>query len=266
MKTTKSLLSLTLLVIVFTITTISFAQESVPKPVFITTTTMHFNLNADGTDWLKTEKEYFDKVTSQNELVVAAHVVTHLYTEDNTEVKFVYVYNSWADIEKANEINTKLIEKNFPDEVKRKEFFDKQSSFYKKHHSDEIYQSLPFGKQPSLKSAKPQVFYVRNSQMALNGEGKGYNDFAKNVIHKNSLIKAYYPHRHLWGSDNRDFIEVFVFDSLADLEKSADKNQELVVATWPDEAKRKEFFTEMNKLFTGKHGDFIYQNVPELNK
>jgi hypothetical protein len=265
MKPTKNLLSL-MLVVILLASSISFAQESEQKPVFITTTTAHFNLDADGTDWLKTEKEYFDKVTNQNELIIAAHVVTHYYTEDNSEVKFVYVYNNWADIEKANEINNKLIEKNFPDEAKRKAFFDKQSSYYTKQHSDEIYQSLAFGKSPVVKSEKPQVFYVRKSQMALNGEGKGYTDFAKNVIQKNSLVKAYYPHRHLWGSDSRDFLEVFVFDSLADLEKSADKNQELANAAWPDEVKRKEFFKGMNKLFTGKHGDFIYQNVPELNK
>lgn len=265
MKTTKNLffwvLSITLLVSVY-----SFSQEPEQKPVFITATTMHFNLNANSEDWLKTEKEFFDKVTSQNELVVASHVVTHLYTEDNSEVKFVFVYNNWADIEKANEINAKLIEKNFPDEVKRKAFFDKQASYYTKEHADEIYQSLPFAKSPVAKSAKAQIFYVRNSQMALNGEGKGYNEYAKNVVHKNPLVKAYYPHRHLWGSDSRDFIEVFVFDSLAELEKSADKNQELVKIAWPNETKRKEFFTEMNKLFTGKHGDFIYQNVPELSK
>lgn len=265
MKTKRNLLSRVLVILVLA-STISLAQENEQKPVFITTTTMYFNLNADGTDWLKTEKEYFDKVTSQNELVVAAHVVTHFYTEDNSEVKFVYVYNNWADIEKANEINNKLIEKNFPDETKRKAFFDKQSSYYTKQHSDEIYQSLPFAKQAAVKSTKSQIFYVRNSQMALNGEGKGYNDYAKNVIHKNPLVKAYYPHRHLWGSDSRDFLEVFVFDSLADLEISADKNQELAMAAWPDEAKRKEFFKEMNKLFTGKHGDFIFRNVPELNK
>ncbi|MDP3354026.1 MAG: hypothetical protein Q8S44_09825 [Flavobacteriaceae bacterium] len=265
MKTTKNLLSLMLVILVFA-SNISFAQESEQKPVFITITKMHFNLKADGKDWLKTEKEFFDKVTSQNELVVASHVITHLYTADNSEVEFVYVYNSWGDIEKASEVNNKLIEKNFPDEAKRKAFFDKQSSYYTKKHSDEIYQSMSFAKQPATKVSKPQIIYIRKSQMALNGEGKGYNDFAKNVIHKNPLVKAYYPHRHLWGSDSRDFIEVFVFDSLADLEKSADKNQELANISWPDEAKRKEFFEGMNKLFTGKHADYIFQSVPELNK
>ena len=265
MKTTKSFFNFMLFTLLIA-STYSFAQESEQKPVFITVTTMHFDLSANGDDWVKTEKEYFDKVTSQNELVIGSHVVTHFYTEDNSEVKFVFVYNSWADIEKANVRNNELIEKNFPDEVKRKAFFDKQSSYYTKEHSDEIYQSLPFGKEATVKSTKPQIIYLRNSQMALNGEGKGYNDFAKNVVHKNPLVKAYYPHRHLWGSDSRDFIEVFVFDSLAELEKHADKNQELIKVAWPDEAKRKEFFTEMNKLFTGKHADFIYQSVPELSK
>lgn len=265
MKTKKNLFSWMLLIVLL-VSAISFAQDTEQKPVFITITKMHFDLKADGTDWLKTEKEFFDKVTNQNELVIASHVITHLYTADNSEVEFVYVYNSWGDIEKSSEVNNKLIEKNFPDEAKRKLFFDKQSSYYTKKHSDEIYQSMAFSKQPTTKAVKPQVIYIRKTQMALNGEGKGYNDFAKNIIHKNPLVKAYYPHRHLWGSDSRDFIEVFVFDSLADLEKSGDKNQELIKATWPDETKRIEFFTTMNKLFTGKHGDFIYQNVPELNK
>lgn len=245
---------------------VSLAQESEEKPVFITVTTMHFDLKADGEDWLKTEKEFFDKVTSQNELVVGSHVVTHYYTADNSEVKFVYVYNSWADIEKANEISNKLIAKAWPDEAKRKAFFDKQSSYYSKKHSDEIYQSVQLAKFPEVKSTKPQIFYARNSQMAFSGQGKGYNEYVKNVLHKNPYIKAYYPHRHLWGSDSRDFIEVFVFESLADLEKSADENAKLAKAAWPDEAKRKEFFKEMNKLFTGKHADYIYQNVPELAK
>lgn len=264
MKTKKLIIGQ--LIALMLIPFLPMAQESEQKPVFITVTKMHFNLDADGTDWLKTEKEFFDKVTSKNELIVNTHVVRHFYTEDNTEVKFVFVYNNWADIEKSNEINNELIKKAWPDEAKRKEFFDKQSSYYTKEHSDEIYQSMNFAKMPVAKSTKSQVFYARLSQLAMDGKGKGYNEFAKNVIHKNPLVKAYYPHRHLWGSDSRDFVEVFVFESLSDLEKSADKNNELITAAWPDEAKRKVFFEDMNKLFTGKHSDFIYQNVPELAK
>lgn len=36
------------------------AQEEV-KPVFITVTTLHRNLDTDRKDWQKTEQEYFDK-------------------------------------------------------------------------------------------------------------------------------------------------------------------------------------------------------------
>jgi hypothetical protein len=265
MKTNKNLF-IYILSFFLVASTISFAQENEQKPVFITVTKMHFDLNASGADWLKTEKEFFDKVTSKNELVVASHVITHLYTDDNSEVKFVFVYNNWSDIEKANEVNASLIEKGWPDETKRKDFFAKQSSYYTKQHSDEIYQSINLDKQPTVKSTKPQIIYARVSEMALAGEGKGYNEYVKNVIHKNPLVKAYYPHRHLWGSSAQDFVEVFVFDSLADLEKSADENTKLVTATWSDEPKRKAFFDEMNKLFTGKHADFIYQSVPELTK
>lgn len=263
---TKKIVIIWQLIVVLLIPSLLIAQDNEQKPVYITVTKMHFNLDADGKDWLKTEKEFFDKVTSQNELVIASHVITHYYTEDNSEVEFVYVYNTWEDINKASEVNSKLIEKNFPDEAKRKEFFDKQSSYYTKKHSDEIYQSMNFGKQPAAKATKPQIIYIRKSKLSMTGEGKGYNDFAKNIIHKNPLVKAYYPHRHLWGSDSRDFIEVFVFDSLADLEKSTDKNNELIKAAWPDEAKRKAFFDDMNKLFTGKHADYIFQSVPELSK
>lgn len=263
---TKKIVIIWQLIAFLLIPSLLIAQDNEQKPVYITVTKMHFNLDADGKDWLKTEKEYFDKVTSKNDLVIGAHVVTHLYTEDNTEVKFVYVYNSWSDIEKSGEVDQELIKKAWPDETKRKEYFDKRSGYYAKKHSDEIYQSMNFGKMPTVKSDKPQVFYARVSKLAMDGKGKGYNDFAKNVIHKNPLVKAYYPHRHLWGSDARDFVEVFVFDSLSDLDKSADKNNELIKAAWPDEAKRKAFFDEMNKLFTGRHADYIYQNVPELAK
>lgn len=265
MKAKNLLISWQLIALMF-IPSLLMAQENEQKPVFITVTKMHFNLDSNGSDWLKTEKEFFDKVTSKNDLIVGSHVVTHLYTEDNTEVKFVFIYNNWEDIEKSNSINQELINKAWPDEAKRKEFFDKQAGYYTKKHSDEIYQSMNFGKMPAAKSSKPQLFYARVSTLALDGKGKGYNEYAKNVIHKNPFIKAYYPHRHLWGSDARDFVEVFVFDSLSDLEKSTDKNNELIKAAWPDESKRKAFFEEMNKLFTGKHADFIYQNVPELAK
>ncbi len=52
---------------------------------------------------------------------------------------------------------------------------------------------------------------------------------------KNSLIKGYYPSRHLWGADSRDFVEAFVYSTIGDLEKSVEASQALVKSHWPDE-------------------------------
>lgn len=71
---------------------------------------------------------------------------------------------------------------------------------------------------------------------------KGLKEFNEKVTMKNPFIKDYYPHRYAWGADSRDFMEAFLFDSMADLDKSSDKDDELIKAAWPKETDRKAFF------------------------
>ena len=122
------------------------SQEQAYEPVYITMTTTHWsdNPDADFSDWLETEKKYFENVTSKNDLILSSGVYTHYFTADNSEVVLVNVYRTWEDIEKANEVNQELIEKAWPDEDERQAFFDKQSSYYKADHNDEIYQSMNY--------------------------------------------------------------------------------------------------------------------------
>lgn len=255
-----------MLIATFLLSTKMRAQEEV-KPVFITVTTLHRNLDTDRKDWEKTEQEYFDKITSKNDLIIGSEILTHFYTENSSEVLLVSVFKNWEDIEKANEVTTELIKKAWPNESTRKAFFDKYSSYYGPMHSDEIYASVAAGsKDLQTPSKNPMIVYVRKSQMSLNGQGKGLKEFNEKVTLKNPYIKAYYPHRHLWGSDSRDFLEAFFYDSLADLEKSNDKQTELINAAWPKEEDRKAFMTQMNMAFTGIHGDYLYHNEPTLSK
>ena len=72
--------------------------------------------------------------------------------------------------------------------------------------------------------------------------------------------------RHAWGADKRDFIEVFVVNSMADLEASNYARGDLVKSHWTDEAARKAFFKKSGKYFTGFHADYIYETIPELSK
>ena len=263
----KSNLVYGLLILTFLLSSISYAQED-PKPVFITVTTLHRNLDSDGKDWKKTEQEYFDKVTSKNDLIIGSEILTHYYTENSSEILHVSAYKTWEDIEKSGDITDELIKKGWPDEKARKAFFDKQRSYYTTRHSDEIYTSQPAAGEKQLKtdSKEPMIVYIRRSQLSMNGQGKGLKEFNEKVTMKNPYVKGYYPYRHAWGIDSRDFMEAFLFDSMSDFDKSNDKDDELVKAAWPKEADRKAFFDEMNKAFTGLHGDYIYHNEPTMSK
>jgi len=249
-----------------------YAQD---RPRYLTVTKLHRNLeNKDVTmdDWKAIEKEYFDKVTAKNELIVSGTVLVHYFTEDNTEILFVNAYKSWEDIEKANLRSEELVKTAWPDEKAREAFINKQNAFYTHEHSDEIYATLEGAKMPAEKSDKPLVYYIRISDRSFPEDGKAEEiqamrkEYFDNVTAKNQYVKAYYPERHAWGSDGRDMVEMFVVESLGDLALSMEENQKLVKAHWPDEKKADEFFDNMDKYMTGFHADYIYRHVPELTK
>jgi len=216
-------------------------------------------------------RKIFHQVTQKNDLVLGANVLTHYFTEDNSEVLVVHAYANWADIEKAVDKNNELIKAGWPDEAERKAFFTKKNSYYAKSHSDEIYQTIRGSKMMKAKSGKSMLYYVRKSHFAYDdGSEKDFtilfNKYIESVTFKNDLVKAYYPHVHAWGANSTEFTEVFVVDELADVEKMFDKEDELFKATWNDEAKQREFDDAFNKYFIGTHSDFIYRSVPELVK
>lgn len=267
MKTIKMLL-IGLILTPLLATTNSFSQETSEeefKPVFLTVTTAHrtSDQSVDFSDWKETEIEYFKKVTMKNELIIASGYFSHYFTPDNSEVKLVSVYQNWADIEKSNEITTKLIEEGWPDEDERKAFFEKRNSYYTSKHSDEIYASTPYNKPLVSASKEPLIYYVKVNQRGQGGSG--FKEYFENITMKNRYIKGYYTHVHRWGADSNEALEVFVYENFADIKTSIDEDAKLEKAYWTDEEKSKDFFEGYSKLFNG-HGDYIYTNVPELAK
>ncbi|HSD14574.1 MAG TPA: hypothetical protein VLB74_07990 [Flavobacterium sp.] len=236
-------------------------------------TTLHRNLNTDPKDWKATEQEYFDKVTSKNDLIIGFEILSHYYTGNNTEVIIVCIYKTWEDIEKAHSISEDLEKKAWPDEKTRTAFFDKQKSYYTPFHSDEIYSSVESIGRIDFKptSKEPMIVYIRKSQFSFDDKAKDkgkalMKEFNDKITLKDPNIKGYYPFRHTWGSDSRDFMEAYYFDSFADIEKSNKKQDELEKAAWPKEADSKAFFDELKLGFTGVHGDYIYHNLPGVSK
>lgn len=245
-------------------------QDQASEPVYITMTTNHWSSDPDTdfSDWLETEKKYFENVTMKNDLILSSGVYTHYFTADNSEVVLVNVYRNWADIEKAAEMNQKLMEEAWPDEEERQAFLQKQQGYYDPGHNDEIYQSTQFTIPETEASDEPRIFYVRMSEMAMNGEGspENFKEYFEKVTKKSKKLKGYYTHRHLWGANSREFAEVFVFDKLGEIEEFFDEQEELLSASWKEENERNAFMDDMNKLFTGWHADYVYRNVPELMK
>ena len=248
--------------------------ESAEKSYLITVTKLHRNIDHKGTaaEWKALEKEYFDKVTKKNDLIVGQEVLTHYFTEDNTEILLVTIYNSWADIENASAKNNELVKAAWPDETARNTFFDKREAFYANEHSDEILSTYPFAKLPKAEFTKPMIHYVRKDHFSFPKDGteKEFREllgkYRDEVINKNDFIKAYYPNVHAWGANKTEFTEVFVVESLADIEKMFDKDEELAKAAWPDKAGADAYWDKYNKYFTGKHSDYLYMSVPELTK
>lgn len=268
MKTGSTLLGLVLWMTLACVIGNAQEKQEKAKPVYITMTTLHRSMDAKAKDWKAAEQEYFDKVTSKNDLIIGSELMTHYYTDDNTEVILVNVYKTWEDIEKANAVSDELVKKAWPDEKARTAFFDKYDKFYTPVHSDEIYQSITsIGEIPYKDTTKkPMIVYIRKSQMNMAGKGKNVKEFNEKITFKDPYIKAYYPFRHSWGANSTDFMEAFFFDSMADLEKSGEKIDELIKSTWPNDKDADAFFDELEKSFTGKHSDYIYRNIPSLSK
>ena len=251
----------------------TFAQD---EPSWIVVTTGHWDMSKeDGSDeeWMAMAKEYHQKVTMKNELIMRSAFLVHYFTEDNSEVRMVSAYKNWEDIDKAQTRTDELIDAGWPDSVARDAFFDKFDSYMVNVHSDEIYRAVPGLVKPiTTQSTEETVVFIQNRQRAYPEDGTGaefnalHKEYIENTAHKNPFVIGFFNYRHGWGSDNRDFIEVRVYENWSAIEQAFDKQEELMKAHWPDETARNAFMDKYNKYFTGLHADYIFHGLPELRK
>jgi len=242
------------------------------ESLYVTVITLHGVEGIDFEEWLKVEKEYFEKVTSKIDIILEHEVLVSYFSDDLSEIKVINVFKTWDDIEFVNSLRETLIENAWPNEAERNAFFEKQNSFYTNYHSDEIYITSSLSKKMSIEEKSsihnPMVYYMDTNILSDydNREAyKLYEDYLREVIYKNSYIKAYHPYRHYWGDDSREFIEIYVVNSLSNLEKALDMNKTLFELFMPDQTKRKGFIRSFKKAVSGHKND-IYKNVPSLSK
>ena len=271
MKTAKQLCK-GITILLFLISATIYAQEP-PQELYISVTTMHWNMDLDFEmqDWKDLEMEYHEKVTMKNEHILSTTVLLHHFTDDSSEILFVKVFPSWQAIEDAAKRDEELEKEAWPDKETREAFLKKQENFYAFEHSDEIYVSVP-GAKTLEDNDFPLIYYVRTRYLAQTEEGtdeefmKLHLEYNENVTHNNEYYKGYYPQSHHYGADRTEFVEVFLTETLADLEKGLAKQNELFRKHWGTEEEQNAFNDKFDKYFTGVHGDRIFSSVPELHK
>ena len=274
MKTTTNLKFIAIASVMMLINFSVFAQDDAKGPQYLSVTTMHWNMDKENFSmdaWKAIEKEYLQKVVSQNQHILSASYYTHLFTADNSEVLYVQTYPSWEAMDLAAKRSEELAKKAWPDEKARDKFFKDRDDYFAVNHSDEIYAPISGAKFIPQGNTKDLVLYVRRTYFTYpeNGSQKEFDDLrAENlskIISKNEYIKGYYPNVHAWGSDKTEFIEAFFVDSMCDLEKMFDRNGELFNQAWSGDA-AKERGKKWGKYFNGIHGDTAYTLIAELSK
>ena len=258
--------------LLFLVSTSFYAQET--PTFYVEVITMHWNMDLEDfsmDEWKDTEIEYHEKVTMKNEHILSTTVLQHHFTEDSSEILFITVFPSWAAMEEAVKRNEELTAEAWPDEKEREAFLKKQNKFYATPHSDEIYVTIPGAK--ALEELElPLIYYVRTSYFTFPDDGNGkefmdvLNEYNEVVTHNNEHYKAYYPQTHYYGADRTEFVEVFVAETLAELEKGIAQQGRLFAAHWDTDEKKDAYDKVMDKYLTGVHSDRIYSSVPELHK
>lgn len=244
--------------------------EEVFEPQYVTVTTLYGEDGFDFEAWEEVEREYFEKVTSKIDEIRSHEVLMGYFAPQFGVIKVINVIDSWEDIMAINDSRQALIEEAWPDEEERKAFFEKQNSFYKSKHSDEIFLTSPYSKDLVKKTGQnqPFTFMVRTNILSDDQDEDSYDNYKRyftEVIDNNQKILAYYPFRHFWGDDSREFVEIYIMDSFSDAELSQYESNALLAKIFPEENDRKQFLFSVYSAIESQETSF-YRNVPSLSK
>lgn len=87
-------------------------------------------------------KEYFENVTMKNQFIKGFHSMRHRWGSNSQDALEVFILDSFGDIEKSFDENTKLEDAHWTDKAKGDEFFKKYTKLFA-GHSDAIYRNIP---------------------------------------------------------------------------------------------------------------------------
>ncbi|MBN2173950.1 MAG: hypothetical protein JW731_07455 [Bacteroidales bacterium] len=120
-------------------------QEKSTEPMVYYVRKMHTAWPENGSEEEITGmvKEYNENVIFKNKYIKAYYPSRHTWGSDSRDLIQAFVVESLCDVENALKENDELAKAHWPDESKRKEFFDKMNMYSSGWHGDFIYRSVP---------------------------------------------------------------------------------------------------------------------------
>jgi hypothetical protein len=120
------------------------AKPTEPLIYYVRTTHRAWPKDGKMEDIQAMRQEYIENVIFKNNDIQAYFPMRHLYGADSRERTEVFAMKSMADLEKMNlSGSSDLVKAHWPDETKRKAFFDAYNKYRAPWHGDLIYTSVP---------------------------------------------------------------------------------------------------------------------------
>ena len=86
---------------------------------------------------------YNNNVIKKNDLILSHREYSHFFTDNNQDYLVIEEFKDFSSWEQAMEKNGELEEAAWPDEAKRKAFFDLLDKYFKDWHGDMLMRSNP---------------------------------------------------------------------------------------------------------------------------
>jgi len=141
MKIIKTICSTTVAALLCSLSFVSFAQTQTPAPRIYHVATFYVTPGLDSAaraERAAVLKEYHDKVTMKNELILRSWSMAHYFSEDSREFVTINEYANWNDVDKGAVRDEELVKKAWPNSKQRMAFMNKFDSYFT-GHKDAIY-------------------------------------------------------------------------------------------------------------------------------
>jgi len=242
---------------------------------------LKFNPDGSGAELREMMEEEFTKMNQLDKELVSLMVLGHRWSGSAGEIVQVAEWKSIADADESTRNTGDMRRKAWPNEEKRKAFFEKYGKYWKSKHTDLAVDQMVTSriKRNNKRTTENTVVTVMEYYLKRISEVEGgsfeerealFDEYFNKVIMKNNKILSRRELHHYWSGtlhgDKRAFKVITEYASLEDADNNS-INAEAINKAWPDEDDRKAFFKKRNKYLAWGHRDIaLRNNLVKLNK